>query len=140
MSMMTRWTKEMVDAHNQRVACSRMPQSQASAQPLPVVPTGVSTDEANLNKTERAWLARLRATGIEPYIQAITLKLGHDCRYLPDFAFVDPTGRLTFWEVKGFMRDDARVKLHVAARVFPRWRFVLVRRIKGQFESEVVKP
>jgi hypothetical protein len=90
---------------------------------------GMSTDEARLNKTERAFLTHLRITKqCAIHIQDMTLKLGHDCRYTPDFVTFDP---LTAWEVKGFMRDDAAVKLRVAARMFPCIKFVLVTKQNG---------
>lgn len=99
-----------------------------------------TTDEQRLNKTERAWLEVLRIRGTEVIgIQSVTLKLGDDCRYTPDFYTVQG-GALTFWEVKGFMRDDALVKLKVAARTFSWARFVKVERIKGQWIETPIRP
>lgn len=104
-----------------------------------------STDEAKLNKTERAFLQWLRALGEYRNIdcQAVTLKLGDDCRYTPDLTAIHcATGARAAFEVKGFMRDDALVKLKVAARKF-RWlfHFLLVRREKsGNWKITEVKP
>jgi hypothetical protein len=100
-----------------------------------------TTDEEKLNKLERDYLAYLRALGHGWIgIQNITLKLGHDTRYSPDLWTVGGNG-LTAWETKGkFFRDDAKVKIKVAARLFPFINFVLVRRVKGQWEFENVKP
>lgn len=101
-----------------------------------------STDESKLNKTERAWLRQLRLTHPETHlgIQSITLKLADDCRYTPDFWTIDPKGQFFFWEVKGFFRDDAKVKIKVAARQF-RWaRFVLVTKDKTGFHDQPVNP
>ena len=90
-----------------------------------------TTDEDRLNKTEAAFLAYLRASHVEHLaIQAITLKLADDCRYTVDFTGIRE-GRLMAWEVKGFFRDDAKVKIRVAARMFPWILFVLVRKQKG---------
>lgn len=91
-----------------------------------------------LNDTEeryRLWLEdRKKAGEIQEYfIQAVTLKLGPDCRYTPDFLVVENDGGLTFVEVKGFMREDAAVKYRVASGQFPWAQFVLVRRIKWQW-------
>jgi len=111
--------------------------------PMPVSPVCLeareSSDEAGLNKTERAWLEVLRGRRLASIrIQAFTLKLGDRTRYTPDFsAVVD--GRMTFYEVKGFMRDDAAVKLKTAARAYPEFDFVLVRRVKGKWEETEVK-
>ena len=106
----------------------------------PPRPLCASTDEAKLNKTERAFLSylRLRQTA-NISIQAITLKLADDCRYTPDFFSVEG-GLPTFWEVKGFWRDDARVKIKVAARLFLWAHFVAVQRIKGEWKYEEIKP
>ena len=99
-----------------------------------------STDEQKLNKLERAWLAVMRQRNYaEIGIQSITLKIGNDTRYTPDFsAVVD--GVFTFFETKGFFRDDAKVKIKVTARQF-RWaRFVLVEKTKGQWKEAEIKP
>lgn len=101
-----------------------------------------STNEEKLNKLEKDWLRQLRL--LHPPerigIQSITLKLANDTRYTPDFWTIDANGQLVFWETKGFMRDDARVKIHVAARQFLWARFVLVHRRKGQWFENPIKP
>lgn len=81
-----------------------------------------------LNKTEAAFLDHLRANHpdaafIEPH--ALTLRLANGCRYTPDFILADASG-LTAYETKGHMRDDAAVKLKVAASRFPFITFILV--------------
>ena len=85
-----------------------------------------------LNKTERAFLGHLKRQdcGARVYAQSITLKLGNGVRYTPDFIVVDEW-RLTAYEVKGFMRDDAAVKLKVAATAYPWISFHLVTKRKG---------
>lgn len=39
-------------------------------------------------------------------------------------------------EIKGFREDDARVKIKVAARLFPEFAFVGVQRRKGEWVEE----
>ena len=51
--------------------------------------------------------------------EAITLKLAKDTRYTPDFAVINKNGELEYHEIKGFLRDDALVKIKVAAEMFP---------------------
>lgn len=102
-----------------------------------------TTDEAKLNKTERAFLEYLRGPmspcqGQWIGVQSITLKLAHDCRYTPDFMTVGFA--YTFWEVKGWWRDDARVKIKVAARLFPWATFIAVKKTKSGWEKEIIKP
>lgn len=100
-----------------------------------------SNDESKLNKTEAAWLAELRIRNPKFLgIQAMTFKLGDDCRYTPDFIEISQEDKFIAWEVKGFMRDDALVKLKVAARMFPFLDFYVVKRIKGSWETKKINP
>jgi hypothetical protein len=100
-----------------------------------------STDEQKLNKTERAYLALLRRQGHQWVgVQNVTLKLGDDCRYTPDFTVINAEGKLLALEVKGFFRDDAKVKVKVAARLYPFIKFYVVRKEKDRFAHELVKP
>lgn len=66
------------------------------------------------------------------------LVLGDRCTYTPDFEVWLSNGELEFHEVKGFWRDDARVKLKAAATAFPQYRFVAVypRKRRGTFTVE----
>lgn len=99
-----------------------------------------SSDEAKLNKLERAYLCYLRS--LKPAwigIQNISLKLAADTRYTPDlWCLLD--SQLSAREIKGFMRDDARVKLMVAARQFPWISFILVTSKNGAWIHTEVKP
>lgn len=86
-----------------------------------------------LNKTEKAYLAYLRALRY-PWIgiQCIKLRLGDNCQYTPDFWVVNANGRMEAHEVKGFMRDDARVKLMAAASMYPMFDFRLIYKQKAK--------
>jgi hypothetical protein len=56
--------------------------------------------------------------------EAVTLKLADDCRYTPDFMVIADDDVVEFHEVKGgFWRDDAKVKIRVAAQMYPMFRF-----------------
>ena len=101
--------------------------------------------EDALNKTERAFLGRLRAGVYGPMdwigIQCVTLKLGDDTRYTPDFATLSKDGGFRFWEVKGgYVREDALVKLKTAAHEFPWWPFVMAQKRDGGVWAEKVVP
>lgn len=98
-------------------------------------------DEAKLNKTERAFLAYLRMLKVpHVHIQAISLKLAHDCRLTVDFTYLDENGRCTFVDVKGFQREDALIKMKVAARTFPGFRFCIVKRNGSGWKWREVNP
>lgn len=93
-----------------------------------------------LNKTEQAYADTLRLRQLGGEIawykyEAMKLKLAHNTTYTPDFAVMLASGELEMHEVKGFWRDDARVKIKVAAALFP-FRFVAVTRSKNQWITE----
>ena len=86
-----------------------------------------------MNGLESAYADRLEMLRLAGEIrdwkyEAITLKLAPKTTYTPDFAVVEKDGTLEFHETKGFMREDAHVKLKTAAALFPWFRFVLVTR------------
>ncbi len=94
-----------------------------------------------LNRTEQAFLEFLKAHGWPTVLsQAITLRLGNGVRYTPDFVTVGPDEKAEAWETKGFMRDDAAVKLKVAASLYPWIKFHLVTRKKGEWIIQEVLP
>jgi len=70
--------------------------------------------------------------------ESIKLRLADRTWYTPDFLVVWVDGRMEFHEVKGFMRDDAAVKLKVAAELYPWAKFILAKKIKGRWEMKVM--
>jgi hypothetical protein len=58
--------------------------------------------------------------------ERIKLRLADSTFYSPDFMVVRPDGLIEFHEVKGHWEDDARVKVKVAAEMYPEFRFVAV--------------
>lgn len=85
-----------------------------------------------MNGTEAAYdayLSGLRAAGeiLWHAFEAIKLRLADDTFYTPDFAVLKADLAFEFRETKGFWRDDARVKIKVAAELFP-FRFIAVRK------------
>ena len=100
-----------------------------------------TTDEQKLNKTEIAYLEYLQV--LKPQwlgVQCIKLKLADNTTYTPDFWMLDHAGVLHAREVKGFWRDDARVKIKVAARQYPWARFTAASKTKHGWEHEEIKP
>ena len=72
--------------------------------------------------------------------ESVKIRLAKRTWYTPDFHVVEPGGLHTFHEVKGFWRDDARVKVKVAAEN-NRWaRFVIVTVAADGFEFEEIIP
>lgn len=101
-----------------------------------IIARGLRRKAGVMNRTEAQFAEYLRVQEIAGVtlchrFEAVTLKIANDCRYTPDFMAMGVGGEITFFEVKGFWRDDARVKIKVAARTFPEFRFVGVQK-KGQ--------
>lgn len=95
-----------------------------------------------MNRTEAEYAKRLEALKAAGQIswygwEAVKLRLADRTWYTPDFMIMHYDGTLSFAEVKGFMRDDAAVKIKVAAELYP-WRFVIVRKTKGGWEFQEV--
>lgn len=64
--------------------------------------------------------------------EGLKLRLADNTFYTPDFAVMLSTGQIQCREVKGFWTDDARVKIKVAADLYP-FEFMAVRAVpKGK--------
>ena len=97
-----------------------------------------------MNKLERAYSVELENQRLAGLIsswkfEAMKLRLADRTTYSPDFFVVLPDGHMEHHETKGFMRDDAHVKLKVAASLFPMFTFRLVKRKAGAWIVTEVK-
>lgn len=97
-----------------------------------------------MNRLESAWCEQIRLRQHAGEIawwkfEGIALKLADDTRYTPDFSVMLEDGTIEFHECKGFMRDDAWVKLKVAAEQYPLFRFVLVTCKKGVWTVKQIR-
>lgn len=97
--------------------------------------------KTGMNKTEQRYAAKLdddiRAGrvlwwGFEP----LKLRLAASTFYEPDFLVLTAGGELEIHEVKGHWEDDARVKIKVAAELFP-FRFIAAQPKKSEWSIEV---
>jgi len=91
-----------------------------------------------MNNLERKYADHLRKLQLAGQIHSFAferhnLKLADKTYYRPDFEVMLPDGTIEFHEVKGFMQEDANVKLKVAADQFPQFVFRLVKwdRLEG---------
>jgi len=96
-----------------------------------------------MNKLERAFWEQLQTAQRAMefrfiWREPVVLRLAGRTTYKPDFVSCTPLNHLTFWEVKGYMRDDAAVKLKVAASQFPCFQWVLVQRKRGLWQCRDV--
>lgn len=119
------------------------------SQSTPSRPAGFrlpKSPEEKLNQIETHFLAYLRKKKdhfAQVGIQNVALGLGNHVKYHPDFTAIMLTARgerFSLFEVKGsFARDDAKVKLKVAASAFPQWDFYLVTRLKGEMDFTLTR-
>lgn len=76
-----------------------------------------------MNKTEAAYaehLERIKGTVIAWYkFEGMKFRLADNTFYTPDFMVMASDGVLQAHEVKGFWTDDARVKIKIAADMYP---------------------
>jgi hypothetical protein len=89
--------------------------------------------KSGMNQLEKAYSERLEEMKQKGEIlswryEAVRLKLADLTYYTPDFLVVDQEGNVEFHEVKGFWQDDARVKIKVAAEMYPEFWFSAIQR------------
>jgi hypothetical protein len=100
--------------------------------------------DPRMNETERLYAGELekrRLTGhIKKWVfEGVKFRLADNTFYTPDFWVVDVRDYVTVYEIKGFWRDDARVKWKAIADLWPEFMWVAVRRVKGQWKEEVYR-
>lgn len=94
-----------------------------------------------MNKTEAAYCAHLEARKHAGEVlwfkfEGLKLRLADNTFYSPDFAVMLACGQLECHEVKGHWEDDARVKIKVAAAMYP-MRFIGVKKDRSGWQFEV---
>ena len=77
-----------------------------------------------MNKTEAEYALHLEAQRHQGVVawwkfEGIKYRLADNTFYTPDFAVMLADGTMQAHEVKGFWVDDARVKIKVAAEMYP---------------------
>lgn len=128
MSNAIRWTPEQLADHNKRngpAAIARKAAAVTRVQALGRLKVGA------MNKTEAAYGAALeqrKHAGDVVWFkfEGLKFRLADNTFYTPDFAVMLSSGQLEAHEVKGFMLDDANVKIKIAADMYP-LRFLVVR-------------
>lgn len=83
---------------------------------------------SELEREFHEWLKGLQYGYMEH--EPMRLKLAERSHYTPDFVVRDREGQLVCWETKGFWREAARVRIKVAARLFPWMDFIAVQKRK----------
>lgn len=88
-----------------------------------------------MNGTESAYakhLEHMKADGLIAWFkfEGMKFRLADNTFYTPDFAVMRSDGAMQLHEVKGYWQDDARVKIKVAADMYP-FDFIAIRKGKG---------
>lgn len=115
---MLRMSSDQYEATIKRRFPSPNESAKAKMQALGRLKTGA------MNKTEEAYCRHLDAQMLVGKVawykfEGVKLRLADNTFYSPDFAVMLCDGRLQMHEVKGFWQDDARVKIKVAADLYP---------------------
>lgn len=154
-----RWTQEQIDEYNARSGKARgglarrnnlTPERRSEIAaiggaahkvfaPKPIV--FLDNGPQRMNKLEaRYWhevLEPRRKAGDITWCQyePFKLQLAPGAWFTPDFGVITSIGRLEFHETKGFWREAARVRIKVAARLFP-FRFIAITHKQSQWQVE----
>lgn len=93
-----------------------------------------------MNKTEMAYRIHLevqKQSGLIAWyrFEGLKFRLADNTFYTPDFSVMLTDGSLQAHEVKGFWTDDARVKIKVAAEMYP-LQFIAIKKSKNGWERE----
>ncbi len=141
------WTEDQLANHLRDRGIAGSPPVIATNLP-PFLPPGNSVGgfargilkPRKMNKTEAAYGRHLEALKLAGDVrwydfECLKLRLADDTQYITDFAVLTRDWVLEIHEVKGFWRDDARVKIKVAAAHFP-FRFFGVTKDKTGWARE----
>lgn len=85
------------------------------------------------NKTEQAYELEVLKPAMQDgsiswyRFEGVKLRLADNTFYTPDYCVMCSDGTMEMHEVKGFWQDDARVKIKVAADMYP-LKFIAVKR------------
>lgn len=141
------WTQEELAARNREVfgiPCGHPPTPNEGVCGIPWCETPVATlprpepRRGTMNKLEARFRDEVLAGKVRWYdFEAVKFRLADGAWYTPDFVVQDAHGLYCFYEVKGFWREAARVRIKVAADKYP-FPFIAVTRNRktGEWEYE----
>ncbi len=132
-----RWTQADIDAAKRKRATVA---NYATVRPTAKACRYTMHKRGQMNKLEAAYAARLESLKLAGEIadyrfECIKLRLADNTFYAPDFMVLKPDGAFEIHEVKGHWEDDARVKIKVAAEMYP-FKFIAARKVKGAWIFE----
>lgn len=135
--MSQRWTAEQLRAYAKRGAGAQAAVNAViglnAAVNARLIDQATRRHKQKMNKLEAAYAQRIeleRLAGVWQWwaFNQIKLRLATGAYYTPDFALIDPGGHLMIHETKGHWREAAKVRIKVAAELYPHFKFVAVTR------------
>lgn len=95
-----------------------------------------------MNRWERRFADDLEAAKLAGEIrdwkfESVKLRLADRTWYTPDFAVFENDGRLRMVEIKGFWRDDAKVKYKVAREMYHHFDWQALALVRGQWVDAI---
>jgi hypothetical protein len=137
MTTAIRWSPEQLAAYESKRKTPMPPvkvDAKTAMQALGRLKSGV------MNKTESAYAAYLEAQKHMGAVlwyrfEGIKFRLADNTFYTPDFAVLMADGAMQIQEVKGFWVEDAKVKIKVAASMYP-FQFIAVKKSKDGWQRE----
>jgi len=116
--------------------------AKSKAQNSPVAVANVVGDTQGMNKTESRFYTYLRDSADIVHIDfnswrcKLATTQAKDAWYKPDFFVIRQTGKVDIYEVKGFWRSRDRVRIKVAASLYPYFNWYGAMLEKGQWKFE----
>lgn len=97
-----------------------------------------------MNKLEAAYAAHLELLKRSGDVlwwkfEGVKLRLAHNTFFTCDFMLLRKDGQIVMDEVKGFMTDDAAVKIKVAASIYP-FQFRIIRKSGSMWKITNIGP
>ena len=102
----------------------------------------VVSDTQGMNKTESRFYTYLRShsdivhIGFNSWRCKLATTQAKDAWYKPDFFVIRDSGRVEIYEVKGFWRSRDRVRIKVAASLYPYFNWYGAMLEKGEWKFE----
>lgn len=103
---------------------------------------GYEADRMNETETKYAELLETQRRAGEILFwryESVKFRLADRTWYTPDFYIMRPDGTIEIHETKGWMEDDANVKIKSVAEKYPEFKVVLVKLVKGKWEYKIYR-
>lgn len=146
--MSLRWTEQELTDHLRRRGVPGSPRVPVDTSAPPFLPPANQAGafargrmpKDRMNKLEAAYGAYLDVLKHSGEVlwwrfQPLKLRLADGSYFTPDFGVLTSSCLFEFHETKGFWREAARVRIKIAAELFP-FKFIAIKKVGGGWERE----